>query len=137
VGASTVTVSRVTTATHTAGTPASSTTRRWKAIQPATTAARPSSAARLKTFDPMITPAPTLGWPRASAVTAEVISGASAASAATSPSQASENPARSPSRSSRETSSQLAARLTATPATNSSSSAIQASSSTPALAARR
>ena len=46
--------------------------------------------------------------PRVSAVTAEVISGASAASAATSPSHASENPARSPSRSSRETSSQLA-----------------------------
>src|SRR6202043_3783189 len=61
---------------------------------------------------------PTLACPRDSAVTAEVISGASAASAATSPSQASENPARSPSRSSRETSSQLAARLTTTPAQN-------------------
>ena len=59
-GASTVTVSRVMAATHTAGTPASSTTRRWKAIHPATTAARPSSAARLKTFDPITTPAPTL-----------------------------------------------------------------------------
>jgi hypothetical protein len=84
----------------------------------------------LKTFDPMITPAPTAAWPRANAVTAEVISGASAASAATSPSQASENPARSPSRSSRETSSQLAARLTAAPAANSSNPVTQASSST-------
>ena len=113
------TVSRHTAATHTAGTPDRTTTRRWKPIHPATTAASPSSAARLNTFDPMITPAPTLACPRASAVTAEVISGASAASAATSPSHASENPARSPSRSSRETSSQLAARLTTTPTQNS------------------
>src|ERR1700693_6282307 len=59
-----------------------------------------------------------LACPRISAVTAEVISGASAPSAATSPSQASDSPARSPRRSSRETSSQLADRLTATPATN-------------------
>ena len=75
----------------------------------------------MNTFDPITTPAPTLSCPRASAVTAEVISGASAASAATSPSQASENPARSPTRSSRVTSSQLADKLTATPATNSTS----------------
>src|SRR5207245_2640696 len=94
------TVSRHTAATHTAGTPDRTTTRRWKPTHPATTAASPSSAARLNTFDPMITPAPTLAWPRASATTEEVISGASAASAATSPSHASENPARSPSRSS-------------------------------------
>ena len=79
----------------------------------------------------MITPAPTLAWPRASAVTAAVISGASAASAATSPSHASENPARSPSRSSRETSSQLAARLTTTPAQNSTIPGIQTSSGIP------
>ena len=113
--------SRHTRATQMPGMPPSRTTRRWNRIRPATTAASPSSAARLNTFEPITTPAPTLAWPRASAVTAEVISGASAASAATSPSQASENPARSASRSSRETSSQLAARLTATPATNASS----------------
>ena len=79
------TVSRHTRATHTAGTPDRTTTRRWKPIHPATTAASPSSAARLNTLDPITTPAPTLAWPRASAVTAEVISGASATSAATSP----------------------------------------------------
>lgn len=45
----------------------------------------------------------------------------SAASAATRPSHASENPARSAGRSSRETSSQLAARLTAAPIANSTS----------------
>jgi len=127
-------VSRHTAATHTAGTPARTTTRRWKPIHPATTAARPSSAARLNTFDPMTTPAPTLAWPRDSAVTAEVISGASAASAATSPSQASENPARSPSRSSRETSSQLAARLTTTPPQNNKIPVTQATSGMPSSA---
>jgi len=73
----------------------------------------------LNTFDPITTPAPTLAWPRESATTEDVISGASAASAATSPSHASENPARSPSRSSRVTSSQLAARLATTPTQNS------------------
>ena len=113
------TVSRHTAASHTAGTPDRTTTRRWKPIDPATTAASPSSAARLNTFDPITTPAPTLAWPRASATTEDVISGASAASAATSPSHASENPARSPSRSSRVTSSQLAARLATTPTQNS------------------
>ena len=121
------TVSRHTAAIHTAGIPARTTTRRWKPIHPATTAASPSSAARLNTLDPITMPAPTLAWPRDSAVTAEVISGASAASAATNPSQASEKPARSPSRSSRVTSSQLAARLTTTPAQNTISS-IQTSS---------
>ncbi len=110
------TVSRHAAAIHTAGIPARTTTRRWKPIHPATTAASPSSAARLNTLDPSTTPAPTLAWPRDSAVAAEVISGASAASAATNPSQASEKPARSPSRSSRVTSSQLAARLATTPA---------------------
>ncbi len=69
------TASRHTAATHTAGTPARTTTRRCKPIHPATTAASPSSAARLNTLDPMITPAPTLAWPRDNAVTAEVISG--------------------------------------------------------------
>ena len=66
------TASRHTAATHTAGTPASSTTRRWKPIHPATTAANPSRAARLNTLDPITTPAPTLAWPRVSAVTGRV-----------------------------------------------------------------
>ena len=77
------TVSRHTAASHTAGTPDRTTTRRWKPIHPATTAASPSSAARLKPFDPMTTPAPTLACPRASAVTAEVISGAARPAPAT------------------------------------------------------
>jgi hypothetical protein len=55
-----VTVSRHTTATHTPGRPPSSTTRRWNATCPATTALSPSSAARLNTFEPITTPAPML-----------------------------------------------------------------------------
>ena len=65
-------------------------TLRCSRIRPATTAPRPSRAARLNTFDPMTTPAPSRCWPPATAVTAAVTSGASAASAATMPSSASE-----------------------------------------------
>ena len=46
------TVSSVTAATHTAITPPSSTTRRCRWMRPATSAPRPSRAARLKTSDP-------------------------------------------------------------------------------------
>lgn len=49
---------------------------------------------------------------------AAVTSGASAASAATMPSNASDRPSRSPTRSSRETSTQLVARLTSAPPAN-------------------
>ena len=51
-------------------------------IRPATRALRPRSAARLKTLEPRITPTPMVRCPRTSAVVAEVISGALAASAA-------------------------------------------------------
>ena len=117
------TTSRHIAAIHVPTAPDSSTTRRCSAICPATIAARPSIAARLNTFEPITTPAPTLACPWPSAATAAVISGASAASAASTPSRASDIPARSPSRSSRVTSTQLAARLTATPAANSADQA--------------
>ena len=55
------TTSRHTAAIQIPGIPASSTTRRCRAIRPATTAASPSIAARLNTFEPITTPAPTLG----------------------------------------------------------------------------
>ncbi len=95
-----VVVTRQTTATHRAMIPLRATTLRCRAMLPATTPPRPSSAARLNTFEPMMTPAPTFCWCCASAVAAEVISGASAASAATMPSSASDSPSRSPIRSS-------------------------------------
>ena len=104
-----VTTSRQTAAIHIATAPPSSTTRRCSAIWPATTAERPSSAARLNTFEPITTPAPTRCSLRTSAVTAAVISGASAASAASIPSSPSDRPRRAPTRSSRITSTQLEA----------------------------
>ena len=54
-----VVVTRQTTATHRAMTPLRATTLRCRAMLPATTPPRPSSAARLNTFEPMMTPAPT------------------------------------------------------------------------------
>ena len=84
----------------------------------ATSAPTPRSAAKLKTFDPMTTPAPTdCRWLRR-ALTDEVISGVSAASAAIIPSSASVAPKRLATRSIRDTSSQLVARLTADPRRN-------------------
>ena len=97
--------------------PPSKTTFRCNAIPPDTTAPKPSRAARLKTFDPTTTPAPTVCWWCRSAVTEAVISGASAASAAAIPSRASESPSRSPTRSRRDTRTQLVARLTTAPTT--------------------
>ena len=97
--------------------PPRTTTLRCRSIRPATTAPRPRSAARLNTFEPKTTPAPTVCWWCAIAVIEAVISGVSAASAATMPRLASENPSRSPTRSSRVTSTQLVARLTTAPST--------------------
>ena len=91
-------------ATQTPTTPPSRTTLRCSAMAPATTAPRPRRAARLNTLEPITTPAPTLFWCSARAVTAAVISGASPARAATTPSSASDRPIRSPIRSSRVTS---------------------------------
>src|SRR5215469_12403971 len=121
-----------TTPTHTPAVPMATippriTTLRCRLICPATTAPRPSSAARLNTFDPMTTPAPTRCWWLATAATTAVTSGASAASAATRPSNASDRPRRSPTRSSRETSSQLVARLTTAPPRKAATAAISAS----------
>ena len=65
----------------------------------------------------MITPEPTAPWWWSRAVTAVVISGQSAARAATNPRSASESPKRSPTRSSRETRSQLVVRLSTAPPT--------------------
>ncbi len=61
-------------------------------MNPETTAPSPSSAARLKTFEPMTTPAPIVRGCWESAEIDDVISGLSAASAATTPSSASESP---------------------------------------------
>jgi hypothetical protein len=105
-----------TIATHDPAAPPSITTLRWSPMRPATTAPNPSSAARLNTFDPITTPEPTACSWWARAVTAEVISGVSAARAARRPSRASENPIRSPSRSSRVTRTQLVPRLMTAPA---------------------
>ena len=101
------------TAIHSASEPSKMTTLRCRRIRPATTAPSPSSAARLNTFEPSTTPVLTSCWPWVSAVTAEVISGVSAASAASRPSSASDRPSRAPTRSSRATSTTLALRLSA------------------------
>ena len=53
----------------------------------------------LNTFDPTTTPTPVSLWPETTATTADEISGASAPSAVTIPSSASEKPSRSPTRS--------------------------------------
>jgi hypothetical protein len=66
----------------------------------ATSALKPSSAARLKIFEPMTTPTPRSLCPAASAVMAEAISGESAPSAVTMPSNPSEKPSRAAVRSS-------------------------------------
>ena len=100
-------------AIHRAMAPSKVTTLRCSAMRPATSALRPSSAARLNTFDPSTTPTPTSRSPRSKAVTAAVTSGVSAASAAASPSIASGAPRRAPSRSSRVTRRALAAKLAA------------------------
>lgn len=131
-----------TTAKHTPATPIatvplSSTTLRCSPIRPATTAPSPSSAARLKTFDPMTTPAPSRCSPSAIALTAAVTSGASAASAATMPSKASDRPSCSPTRSSRDTRSQLVARLTSAPAKNAVTGIAAVIRSDPLFAAKR
>ena len=127
---------RHTTATATATVPASRTTLRCNPMRPATTAPRPSRAARLNTFDPMTTPAPSRCWPVAVALTAAVTSGASAASAATMPSNASDRPSRSPTRSSRDTSSQLVARLTAAPARNAATAIVTVIKTNPCILAK-
>ncbi len=99
-GMAPVVVIRQTAATQSPTTPPSRTTLRCRAMLPATRAPRPSNAARLNTFEPMMTPAPTFCWCWDRAATAEVISGASAARAASTPSSASDRPSRSPIRSS-------------------------------------
>src|SRR5712691_343581 len=76
--------------------------------RPAIRAETPSRAARLKTFDPTTTPTPVSSCPATTAATAEAISGASAPSAVTIPSSASEKPRRSPIRSSSRASTTLA-----------------------------
>jgi hypothetical protein len=76
----------------------------------------------LNILDPITTPAPTRAWCPASAVVAAVISGMSAARAASMPSSASEKRSRAPTRSIRDTSSQLEPRLTSEPATNTNAS---------------
>ena len=108
---------RETPAIHSPTVPPSSTTRRCRAMCPATIPARPISAAMLKTLDPRTTPAPMRSSCPTSAVTAAVISGASAASAASMPSSASESPSLAPTRSSEATSRQLVNRLATAPAT--------------------
>ncbi len=116
------TTTRHTTAIGSATAASSTITRRCSPITPATSAPSPSSAARLNTFEPITTPAPMRDWWPAAAVTAAVISGASAASAATIPSSASLKPSRAPRRSIRETSTQLAPRLIAALSTKSTAS---------------
>ena len=98
----------LTSATHVAVTPSNATTFRCNCTLRATMAPSPSRAARLKTLEPRTTPAPMLPWPWAEAVTAEVISGESAASATTKPSVASVSRHRPASRSKRETKRALA-----------------------------
>ena len=73
-------------------------------------------------MEPTTTLEPISCWWLASALTAEVISGVSAARAAISPSMASVTPSRFPIRSMRDTSTQLAPKLTAAPRTNATAS---------------
>ena len=87
-------------------------------MRPAIKADRPSSAAKLNTFDPNTTPAPMLCCPRISAAVAEEISGPSAAIAAMSPRIASARPSRAATRSMFATSTALAPRLTRAPTRN-------------------
>jgi hypothetical protein len=111
-------VARQHSATHIATNPPKIITLRWRAMKPDTIAPSPSSAARLNRFEPMTTPEPISRWCCEMAEIDEVISGASAASAATTPSNASESPMRSPTRSRRVTSTQLKQRLTSAPTMN-------------------
>ena len=113
-----VTAAMVRAAIHSATVPSKRTTRRCSLMSPATTAPSPIRAARLNTLEPRTTPVLTSCWPWASAVTAEVTSGVSAASAATRPRSASDSPSRAPTRSSRTTRTALAPRLSAAAVTN-------------------
>src|SRR4051794_295216 len=97
------------TATATATPPVSSRPCAWMRTGPATIAEIPSSPAMLKMFEPTTTPTPVSSCPATTAATAEAISGASAPSAVTIPSSASEKPSRSPKRSSSRASTTLAA----------------------------
>src|ERR1035438_7570262 len=103
------------TAIQIATKPPRTTTLLCRATKPEITAPRPRSAAKLNALEPMTTPAPMERWCWEIAVIEDVISGASAARAATTPRSASESPNRSPTRSRRVTSSQLVERLTAAP----------------------
>ena len=95
--------------------PLKTTTLRCRWIRPATTAPRPNRAAKLNTLEPRTTPAPTVAWWCSNAVIEAVISGASAANAASMPSSASESPRLSPTGSSRDTNTQLVPKLTTAP----------------------
>ncbi len=85
---------------------------------PATRAERPSSAARLKRFEPTTTPTPTSPAPARIATTADESSGESAPSAASRPSRPSENSSLVPRRVKPRASSSLPPRVKARPATN-------------------
>src|SRR5438046_2192674 len=80
---------------------------------PATTALSPSSAARLKTFEPITTPTPTFEWLETSAAIAVEISGASAPRAVRIPCSPSDAPRRSLTSSSFRAKTRLAPRLAA------------------------
>src|SRR5439155_4052779 len=96
---------------------------------PAIKAETPSKAARLKTFDPTTTPTPVSSCPATTAATAEAISGASAPTAVTIPSSASEKPRRSPIRSSSRASTTLEMTVRANaPARSSSATGIDMAS---------
>src|SRR5881409_2842201 len=96
---------------------------------PAITADTPSNAARLKTFEPTTTPTPVSSCPATTAATAEAISGASAPTAVTIPSSASEKPRPSPIRSSSRASTMLEMTVRANaPARSSSATGIDMAS---------
>src|SRR5579872_7186504 len=109
---------RATKAMLTATNPSNTNTSRCNRMRPAVIAPSPRRTARLNAFEPITIPIPIVRWPRATPVMAAVISGPSAARAATRPRAASRNPRRAATRSNLETSTTLAERLTAAETTN-------------------
>src|SRR5437899_569148 len=109
--------------TATPTTPSTTSDSRRTRTRPVTIALTPIIAARLKTFDPTTTPTPALCLPLSRAVIADESSGASAATAVSSPSSVSGRPSRRPTWSSRRAKKPAAASVTASEATKSATSA--------------
>src|SRR5215472_2010214 len=107
-----------TTVTSRLAVPSATGTKRGNVRRPTSSPGRPRSAARLKRFEPRMTPTPTSLAPENTADEADAISGASAPSAVMRPSSPAASPSFSPSRLSPQTRASLAPRVAARAARN-------------------